>query len=163
MILVALGANLPGVFASPRAALMAATDRLRENGLRIAALSRIFITKPIPESDQPWYHNAVVKLETDLGPYALLELLQTIENDMGRVRAERNAPRVIDLDLIAHGDHILDKPELIVPHPRAHERAFVLLPLRDVAPDWMHPVSKTTLADLIARLPADQIATPETL
>lgn len=163
MILVALGANLPGRFASPRAALEAAMEALSAKNIHIQKTSRIFLTAPVPVSDQPWYHNAVVAVETGLSPYALLETLHEIEAALGRVRAERNAPRVIDLDLIAYNDVIIEKPELIVPHPRAHLRAFVLQPLADIAPEWVHPLTGQRLPDLIAALPADQIATSESL
>lgn len=157
MIIVALGANLPGRFDSPKQALTAALTELSKHGLKITKSSRLFLTAPVPVSDQPWYHNAVVAVETTLSPFALLEVLQTIENDFGRVRTERNAPRVLDLDLIAYNDTILDKPELIVPHPRMHDRGFVLLPLADIAPDWVHPISKKPLTELIASIPTDQI------
>ena len=127
-------------------------------GMRVAARSSVWLTAPVPVSDQPWYHNAVVRVETAQSPYALLETLQGIENEFGRVRTVRNAPRVIDLDLIAYNDNVLDRPELIVPHPRMHQRGFVLLPLRELAPDWVHPVSGARLADMIAALPVDQQA-----
>lgn len=161
MIVVALGANLPGRFESPKHALIAAIAELEKRGLKTIKKSRLFLTAPVPVSDQPWYHNAVVAIETMLSPFAVLEVLQSIENDFGRVRTERNAPRVLDLDLIAYHDTIVDKPELIVPHPRMHDRGFVLLPLADVAPNWVHPISKKPLKDLIANIPADQIAKAE--
>ena len=126
--------------------------------MEIVKASRVWLTAPVPASDQPWYHNQIIEVETKLSPIALLEALQNIEKNFGRVRAARNAPRVIDLDLIAYHDEILDRPELIVPHPRMHERAFVLLPLQEIAPGWTHPVSGTALATLIGALPADQEA-----
>lgn len=161
MIIVALGANLPGRFESPKHALISAIDALKKRGLKIIDQSRLFLTAPVPVSDQPWYHNAVVSIETPLSPFGLLEVLQDIENDFGRVRTERNAARVLDLDLIAYHDTILDKPELIVPHPRMHDRGFVLLPLADIAPNWVHPISKQSLKHLIANIPPDQVAKPE--
>lgn len=161
MIIVALGANLPGRFESPKHALISAIAALEDRGLKITTKSRLFLTAPVPVSDQPWYHNAVVAVETVRSPFAVLEILQSIENDFGRVRTERNAARVLDLDLIAYNDVILDKPELIVPHPRMHDRGFVLLPLADIAPNWIHPISKKPLKDLIVNIPADQIAKAE--
>lgn len=158
MIFVALGANLPSIYGEPHETLAAAMEALGKAGIHVAARSSVWLTAPVPVSDQPWYHNAVVRVETDLSPYALLERLQGIENEFGRVRSIRNAPRVIDLDLIAYNDSILDRPELIVPHPRMHLRAFVLLPLRELAPGWGHPVTGAALADLIAALPVDQLA-----
>ena len=158
MILIALGANLPGPHGQPHETLAAAVAEMRARGLAVVAESSVWLTAPVPVSDQPWYHNAVVAVETDLSPYALLELLQDIENEFGRVRSVRNAPRILDLDLVAYGDRILDRPELIVPHPRMHQRAFVLLPLSEVAPGWRHPVSGAVLDDMIAQIPAGQHA-----
>lgn len=158
MIFVALGANLPSAYGAPHETLAAAMKALDRDGLRVVACSSVWLTAPVPVSDQPWYHNAVVAVETAFSPYALLEKLQGIENEFGRVRTVRNAPRVIDLDLVAYGDQILDRPELIVPHPRMHQRAFVLLPLREIAPGWMHPISGATLNDMIGIIPADQQA-----
>lgn len=158
MIFVALGANLPSTYGLPHETLAAAIKALGGAGMTVTAQSSIWLTAPVPVSDQPWYHNAVVAVQTEQSPYALLETLQGIENEFGRVRTVRNAPRVIDLDLIAYNDNILDRPELIVPHPRMHQRGFVLLPLRELAPDWVHPVSKAKLADMIAALPVDQQA-----
>ena len=126
--------------------------------MNVTARSSVWLTAPVPVSDQPWYHNAVVRVETAQSAYALLETLQRIENEFGRVRSVRNAPRVIDLDLIAYNDSILDRPELIVPHPRMHQRGFVLLPLREVAQGWVHPVSGARIDDMIAALPVDQQA-----
>lgn len=160
MIFIALGANLPSRFGSPHDTLQAARNAMAQRGIAIAATSRTWLTAPVPLSDQPWYHNAVVRAETVLSPFRLLETLQRIENDFGRVRTVRNAPRILDLDLIAYGNEILSKPELIVPHPRMHKRAFVLLPLREVAENWEHPGLGMTLDDLITNLPGDQEAVP---
>lgn len=159
MIIIALGANLPSSHGEPHETLAAAISALRRDGdLKISGESSIWITAPVPLSDQPWYHNAVVTVTTDLSPFALLERLQDIENEFGRVRSIRNAPRVLDLDLIAYKDVIIEKPELIVPHPRMHQRAFVLLPLQEIAPDWTHPLTKENLPALIATIPPEQQA-----
>jgi len=158
LIFVALGANLPSSYGLPHETLAAAIEALGSAGMSVTARSSVWLTAPVPVSDQPWYHNAVVAVQTEQSPYALLETLQGIENEFGRVRTVRNAPRVIDLDLIAYDDNILDRPELIVPHPRLHQRGFVLLPLRELAPGWVHPVTGARLADMIAALPVDQQA-----
>ncbi len=159
MIFVALGANLPSRFGAPHETLAAARAAMEARGVSLVAVSSTWLTAPVPISDQPWYHNEVVAVETALSPFRLLETLQAIEDDFGRVRSVRNAPRLLDLDLIAYNDQVLDKPELIVPHPRMHERAFVLLPLQEIAPpDWMHPVLKRPLSALVKVLPADQSA-----
>ncbi len=150
MKLVALGANLPGRFDTPRATLAAALAAMETEGLGVRSVSGLWLTEPVPASDQPWYHNAVASIETGLSPYVLLETLHKIENDFGRVRTVRNAPRVLDLDLIAYDDVVIDRPELIIPHPRMHLRAFVLRPMAEVAAkSWRHPVSGQTLAGLL--------------
>lgn len=164
MIFIALGANLPGPHGQPHETLATAIAALESAGdMRITGRSSVWLTAPVPVSDQPWYHNAVVRVDTALSPYALLERLQHIENEFGRVRSIRNAPRVLDLDLVAYNDVVLDKPELIVPHPRMHERAFVLLPLHEIAPDWTHPLDGAALPTLIAAIPPDQQAQKMTL
>lgn len=161
MIIIALGANLPSRFGAPLETLAAAQRALAARGLALVSASRIWLTAPVPVSDQPWYHNAVVGAETVLPPAGVLDVLQSIECDFGRVRAERNAPRILDLDLIAYHDEILEQPGLAVPHPRMHERAFVLRPMQEIAPgDWRHPVLGKTLAELVAALPEDQDARP---
>lgn len=158
MILIALGSNLPGRHGGPPQELRAAQIAMEQVGIKILKSSCIWKTAPVPTSDQPWYHNMVVQAETGLSAFTLLETLQNIEHSFGRVRTERNAPRIMDLDLIAYNDEIIDRPELIVPHPRMHERAFVLLPLREIAPKWIHPVSRKPLSALIAALPEGQEA-----
>ncbi len=158
MILIALGSNLPGRFGSPEAALDAAKAALEQHNIKILAASRTIRTAPVPASDQPWYHNAVVRVETDMLPRALLNTLHDIEQDFGRVRAVRNEARVIDLDLIAYNDEIINEADLVVPHPRMHERAFVLLPLREIAPRWIHPISKQGV-DMMLRKPVPSLGT----
>lgn len=156
MILIALGANLPSRFGSPEKTLQAALSALDKNNITVQAVSRIWLTEPVPASDQPWYRNAAARVKTDLSPYELLETLQKIEKDFGRRRSVRNAPRLLDLDLIAYNNVIINKPALIIPHPRAHRRAFVLYPVKEVAPDWEHPGMGMHVDDLIAALPEDQ-------
>ena len=166
MILVAVGANLPGFDgATPSQTCRAAARALGElPGLLIEAVSRWYETVPVPRSDQPNYingvvrleHNAAARLERDgvmrlkrdqdaaISPETLLASLQAIETRFGRRRAELNAARTLDLDLIDMDGLVRDTPDPILPHPRAHLRAFVLLPLLDVAPDWVHPATGRT-------------------
>lgn len=160
MIIIALGANLSSHFGTPYQTLEAAKTALRDAGLIIEREARYWLTQPVPVSDQPWFHNTVVSVKTDLGPYELLSKLHDIENEFGRIRSVRNAPRIIDLDLIAYDEQILNKPELIVPHPRMHKRAFVLLPLKEITEQWEHPVLGVNLDQMIANLPEDQLAQP---
>ena len=160
VILIGLGANLPGRAGSPRQTLEAALVEMAAHGLVIAARSHWWRSAPVPVSDQPWYLNGVAALADGPGPAALLALLQGIEDRLGRVRAEPNGARAIDLDLLAHGRAVIDRPGLVVPHPRLHERAFVLLPLAEIAPDWVHPGLNRSIGELIAHLPVGQVAEP---
>ncbi|HZS82692.1 MAG TPA: 2-amino-4-hydroxy-6-hydroxymethyldihydropteridine diphosphokinase [Stellaceae bacterium] len=161
-IFIGLGANLPSpAHGPPEATLAAALERLDALGLRVSARSRWYESAPVPASDQPWYLNAVARLETALDPAALLALLHRVEAEFGRVRGARNAPRLIDLDLLAYGDRVATGGAApLLPHPRMHERAFVLLPLREIAPDWRHPLLGRTVGELIRMLPPGQIARP---
>jgi 2-amino-4-hydroxy-6-hydroxymethyldihydropteridine diphosphokinase len=168
MIIVAIGANLPGphdtmpIETCRRAA--AALDALP--GLRLRALSRWYRTAPVPPSGQPHYVNAVAVLQVEPGsagpdPAVLLATLQAIEDREGRVRGEPNAARTLDLDIIAMGQdgHLVrTAPAPLLPHPRAHERAFVLVPLLDVAPGWVHPVLRRRARDLLRDLPLQDIS-----
>jgi len=161
-ILVALGANLESErFGSPRQTLEAALREMERRAIRVVRRSRWYESAPVPPSDQPWYVNGVVVVETGLGPEALLAVLHQIEAEFGRVRAERNAARVLDLDLVAYGDLLRPGPDVpILPHPRASERAFVLLPLAEVVPGWRHPATGRSVEALIAGLPSGQEIRP---
>jgi 2-amino-4-hydroxy-6-hydroxymethyldihydropteridine diphosphokinase len=117
---------------------------------RLLSRSRLFRTTPMGYADQPDFVNACVLLETGLAPRALLEGLLAIEKRHGRVRGIPNGPRTLDLDIVLYGDQVIDEPGLRVPHPRAHERAFVLEPLVDVWPDAVIP-GRGPAAGLLAR------------
>lgn len=159
MILVALGANLDGPYGSPEHSFRECLDVIMPGfGIQSILRSSIWKTAPIPASDQPWYKNAVCSIETELSPAVLLATLKVIEARFGRDLncTERNAPRIIDLDIIAYNEAVMDG-NIMIPHPRLHERAFVLYPLREIAPDWRHPVMDKSVDKLIADLPKDQI------
>jgi len=160
MILIGLGANLPSAAGPPQATLEAALAALVEAGVKVVARSRWYRTAPVPPSDQPWYVNGVVQVETSLAPGDLLRLLQGIERRFGRARGRRNAARSLDLDLLDYDGRIEDGPALVLPHPRLHQRAFVLLPLAEIAPRWRHPRLGQDIASLIAALPPEQSAAP---
>jgi 2-amino-4-hydroxy-6-hydroxymethyldihydropteridine diphosphokinase len=160
-ILIAIGSNLPSrEFGPPQATCEAALAELAWHGLRIVRRSRWFESAPVPVSDQPWFVNGVAVVETSLSPTDLLALLHETERRFGRERRAVNAARILDLDLIAYGDIVQTEAPPLLPHPRLHERAFVLLPLADVAPDWRHPVDGRTLSAMIRALPAEQSIRP---
>jgi 2-amino-4-hydroxy-6-hydroxymethyldihydropteridine diphosphokinase len=117
-------------------------------GLKILKRSGWWRSAAWPDPNGPEYRNGVALVEADGRPEAVLASLLRLEADMGRERAERNAPRTLDLDLIAHGREVRDTPGLILPHPRAHERLFVMGPLAEIAPAWRHPVLGASAADL---------------
>ena len=155
MILIGLGANLPSRFGTPVETLHAACAAMAPHGIEILNRSPIYRTAPVPVSDQPDYYNAVIAVKTTHTPAALLAALHTIEAEFGRVRSVTNAPRLLDLDLLAYDDAIMDG-NLVIPHPRLHERAFVLYPLRDVAPEWRHPITNLNVNDMVVRIPEEQ-------
>lgn len=126
-------------------------------GLRLIGLSRWYESDPIPASDQPPYVNGVAHLRGTLAPELLLQVLQRIEREAGRLRGVVNAARPLDLDILAMNRLIRNAPDPVLPHPRAHLRAFVLLPLADVMPRWIHPISGLPIQELIAMLPPQAI------
>jgi 2-amino-4-hydroxy-6-hydroxymethyldihydropteridine diphosphokinase len=159
MILVGIGANLPGTGgATPMVTCRAAVEALRGlPGLRLKAVSRWYRSRPVPPSRQPDYINGVALLEGPADPTWLLGRLHAIEAAAGRVRGERNAARPLDLDLIDLDGMVRDAPDPVLPHPRAHQRAFVLRPLAEVAPGWVHPRLGRTVEALLAEVGAQGV------
>lgn len=166
MILIALGANLPSPVGPPAKTLRAALAELEKRGVRVLTCSRFFETSPVPASDQPDFVNAVAEVATDLPPDALLGLLHDVEAAYGRTRAETWEARTLDLDLLAYHETVTAENRvkswgsLVLPHPRLHERHFVLVPLSEVAPAWLHPVWGKTAAALLAELPEEGTCAP---
>lgn len=162
MILIGLGANLPSpLWGRPPATLVAAIAALEAEGIAVTARSALYESAPVPASGQPWFVNAVIAVQTDLGPEALLETLLGLEARFGRERRAPGAARVLDLDLIAYDDMVTPADaHPALPHPRMHDRAFVLLPLKEIAPGWVHPRLGRTLEQLIDALPAGQELRP---
>ena len=162
-VVVALGANLRGEYASLEALLEAALEHFPTEGLRIVARSSWWRSAAWPDPAGPEYRNGVALVETVLAPLETLVALRRIEQAFGRDRSERNASRTLDLDLIAHGGAILDAPELTLPHPRAHDRLFVMGPLAEIAPEWLHPVSHESAATLAKSASVGRDAAPAAL
>jgi len=159
MIFIAIGANLSALgHRTPLETCDAAAGRLGHlPGLRLVARSRWYSSAPVPPSGQPNYINGVAYLAGQAEPGELLAWLHGIEAEYGRVRGAANAARTLDLDIIAMGDAVRAAPDPVLPHPRAHLRAFVLLPLAELAPNWVHPVLHRPISALIAALPPQEI------
>lgn len=166
MILIGIGSNLPSDYGPPRETCAAALGALEHEPVKITARSRWYRSSPVPLSDQPWFVNGVIAVETELDPEELLAALHRVEAEFGRPppqerAAKPNAARPLDLDLLAYGELVREGPEPpILPHPRMAERAFVLLPLREIAPDWRHPASGEPLSTLIEALSGEGIVQP---
>jgi len=149
-VVVALGSNLAGGFASREALLEAALARFPQAGLPVISRSDWWSSAAWPDPAGPEYRNGIALVEANGGPQAVLRALLSIEAAFDRTRSAKNAPRTLDLDLIAYGRQVIDAPDLTLPHPRAHERLFVMGPLAQIAPAWRHPVSGRTAANLAA-------------
>ncbi len=160
MILVAIGANLPAPDGtSSIGTCRAAAARVCEiPGLTFVALSDWYRTQAIPRADQPDYCNGILRMEGDVDPAWLLARLHEIESHYGRQRSTPNAARTLDLDIIDINGIVRAVPDPILPHPRAHLRAFVLRPILDVAPAWRHPIWHSCVATLLAELPMQEIS-----
>lgn len=160
-IFVGLGANLAHPrLGPPVATLTAALGTLEGQGIRCARRSHWYRSAPVPASDQPWFVNGIVEIIVNYSPNELLTKLHAVEAAFGRIRRRRFEARVLDLDLIAFDDRLSNgcpaEGEPALPHPRMQERAFVLLPLAELVPDWRHPGLGLDIAALIARLPPEQ-------
>ena len=150
---VALGSNL----GDPVGTLKDAIENLAAlRGSLLKAISSLYRTAPVGLRHQPDFINAVVALDTRLAPMELLEELFAVEAAFGRQRGIKNAPRTLDLDLLLYGDQVQDDPQLTIPHPRMHERAFVLVPLAEIAPDTFIP-GHGRVADLLAACAGQRI------
>jgi 2-amino-4-hydroxy-6-hydroxymethyldihydropteridine diphosphokinase len=157
LILIGIGGNLASPrYGTPLDTLTAALTALEAERIQVATRSAWYRTEPVPRSDQPWFVNAVASLTTHLSARDLLAMLQAVERQFGRLRRERNAARVLDLDILDYQGQVTETPSLVLPHPRLHQRRFVLQPLAEIAPDWRHPLSGLTAEQLLSRLVAKQ-------
>jgi len=146
-VYLSLGSNLGDRRANLKEAL-----RLLGESLEVASVSLVYDTEPVGVGEQPRFLNLMCCINTDIGPMQLLSLIKGIESSMGRDLSLRNAPRVIDIDIILYGDTIMKSPELIIPHPRMRERAFVLVPFAEIAPEVVHPITGERIDDLATRV-----------
>lgn len=144
---VAMGANLGDRLGTLRLAV----DLLGRLGT-VEAVSSVYETEPVGYADQPSFLNMVVGLETSLEPVVLMQSLLDIEQELGRIRSFQNAPRTLDLDLLLFGDRVTAEPMLTLPHPRMRERAFVLVPLTEIAADALDPINGQTIETLLGKL-----------
>jgi 2-amino-4-hydroxy-6-hydroxymethyldihydropteridine diphosphokinase len=157
VILIGIGGNLTTPqFGPPLDTLAAALVVLEAQDIGIATRSAWYRSEPVPRSDQPWFINAVASLTTGLSARDLLAVLQMVEGQFGRVRGKRNAVRTLDLDLLDYHGEVTETTSLVLPHPRLHQRRFVLTPLAEIAPDWRHPLSGFTAEQLLSQLAAEQ-------
>ncbi len=133
-----------------------ALARLNAAG-RVMAVSSLYETEPVDFTEQPWFLNCAVALETDMTPAQLMSTILAIEAQMGRKRVQSKGPRSIDIDILLFGSAVLDSPELTIPHPAMHQRRFVLEPFAEIAPEVEHPIIKKTIRELLEALPDGQL------
>jgi 2-amino-4-hydroxy-6-hydroxymethyldihydropteridine diphosphokinase len=145
IVYLALGTNLGDRLANLKQAIAALTPQME-----VKSKSQVYETPPWGYEDQPKFLNQVIKAKTYLDPEALLKHLKRLEVALGRTVSFPNGPRSIDIDLLFYDDLVLNKSSLVIPHPRLHERGFVLLPLMDIAPDLVHPVNKKSVREMAA-------------
>jgi 2-amino-4-hydroxy-6-hydroxymethyldihydropteridine diphosphokinase len=157
MILIGLGANLSSTAGPPVITIVSSLGAMAERRIRVLKVSSFYRSPAWPDPSDPPYVNGVALVQTPLGPAALLAVLHTIESLFGRERTTPNASRTLDLDLIDY-DGKVDAGPPSLPHPRAADRAFVLKPLAELAPGWIHPVSGKSVTALLAALPESEIA-----
>lgn len=144
-VYLGLGSNL-----GKRQTNLAMALKLLSESVKIEQVSSLYETEPMGYTEQPLFLNAVCRAQTELGPLQLLSLIKGIEASLGRAPSFPNGPRTIDIDIILYGNLVMETPELTIPHPRFKERAFVLIPLLEIAPDLHHPVSGDQVKDMAA-------------
>ncbi|MCO6484620.1 MAG: 2-amino-4-hydroxy-6-hydroxymethyldihydropteridine diphosphokinase [Saprospiraceae bacterium] len=143
LVYIGLGANT----GDPPVQLQQALQKISERAGKVEVLSSVYVSEPWGGAPPPWFHNQAAGILTRLKPEVLMAVLLDIEQDMGRQRSAPNAPRPIDLDILFYGDRIIRENDLEIPHPRLVERNFVLIPLMEIAPDFVHPVTGLTIEE----------------
>lgn len=157
LVYIGVGSNLGDKVGNCRRAVEAI---LADGRNQIVQCSPLYRTEPVGKKDQDWFINGVFAMETSMEPGELLDFLLATEKIMGRVRTERWGPRVIDLDILIFGQKVISEGGLQIPHPRLHERRFVLVPLRDIAPNLVHPLLGKTIYQILAELPGEEKVLP---
>lgn len=149
---LSLGSNL-----GPRGHQLRAAISLLGRVSKVLSVSSFYETQPVEVTDQPWFLNCALTVETDLSPERLVDATLAIEREMGRERTRTKGPRNIDIDILLFGKRVLDSPRLTLPHPAMHQRRFVLEPLAEIAADAHHPVLNKTVRELLSELKTDQV------
>lgn len=148
-VFIGLGSNL----GNRKENIKKAIEKLSQtNGIQLLQQSTIIETEPYGKTDQPDFLNCVIQVKTEKNPELLLEICNNIENDLGRIRNEKWGPRTIDIDILFIDDMVIHTPDLIVPHPEVHLRAFVLTSLNEIAPDFIHPILNKTIKEIYKEL-----------
>ena len=152
-VYIGIGSNLGDKVSRCEEAI---SEILKVDGHKLLAKSSFYKTRPVGYTEQDWFVNGVIKIETDLGPFDLLRTLKAIESRMGRVRTFQGGPRMIDLDILFYDDMEIREEALEIPHPRLHERQFVLVPLAEIDPGFLHPALGKTIRGLLDSIQSDQ-------
>lgn len=134
--------------------------QLESFGMKMIKSSRLYETKPVGKTDQPDFYNMVAEFKTEMSPEDMMLHIHTVERALKRVRKEKWGPRTIDIDILFVGDKVINQEGLVVPHPRLHERNFVLVPLNEIAPDFVHPIYQKTVSELLNQSSDKSIVRP---
>ena len=148
LVYLSIGSNLGFRYGNIRSAILDINKFAS-----LFAISSVYSTKPVGFLAQPYFLNLVCSIKTAMDPLQLQERIKSLESYMGRVTIFKNGPRIIDIDILSYGDVLVDFPQLQIPHPRMHERNFVLTPLEEIEPNFLHPLLRITVSDLLERLP----------